>query len=122
MRAEIKDHVANCSACNEYAQAQQKESLMLHDIPTRPWQTVSMDILSYAGQDLIVLVDHYSDFWEIDLLPDLSADTLITGCKSQFARYGQPDKVITDNGPQFACEQFRKFVAKWGFNHVTSSP
>ncbi|XP_034095415.1 uncharacterized protein K02A2.6-like [Gymnodraco acuticeps] len=122
MRTEIKDYVSNCSACNEYARAQQKESLMSHDIPTRPWQTVSMDTFSYAGQDFIVLVDHYSDFWEIDLLPDLSADTLITRCKSQFARYGQPDKVLTDNGPQFACEQFRKFAAKWGFNHVTSSP
>jgi hypothetical protein len=40
----------------------------------------------------------------------------------QFARYGQPDQVITDNGPQFACEQFRKFAAQWGFMHVTSSP
>ncbi|XP_034058782.1 uncharacterized protein K02A2.6-like [Gymnodraco acuticeps] len=62
MRTEIKDYVSNCSACNEYARAQQKESLMSHDIPTRPWQTVSMDIFSYAGQDFIVLVDHYSDF------------------------------------------------------------
>ena len=122
MRAEIKDFVANCSACNEYARNQQKEPMMSREIPTRPWQTVSMDIYSYAGKEFIILVDHYSDYWEIDQLPDLSADTLIMRCRAQFARYGQPDKVISDNGPQFACEQFKKFAANWGFTHVTSSP
>lgn len=48
---------------NEYAQSQQKGFMMSHDIPVRPWQTVSMDV---------IFVDHYSDFWEIDHLPDLS--------------------------------------------------
>uniref|UniRef100_A0A8C5Q7G7 Gypsy retrotransposon integrase-like protein 1 n=1 Tax=Leptobrachium leishanense TaxID=445787 RepID=A0A8C5Q7G7_9ANUR len=122
MQNEIKDFVSHCSACNEYAQAQQKEPMMSHVLPTRPWQIVSMDLLNYAGQDFLLIVDHYSDFWEIELLPDLSADTTIRRCKVQFARYGQPDRVISDNGPQFACEQFRRFSADWGFEHVTSSP
>uniref|UniRef100_A0A8C5MJX5 Gypsy retrotransposon integrase-like protein 1 n=1 Tax=Leptobrachium leishanense TaxID=445787 RepID=A0A8C5MJX5_9ANUR len=122
MQNEIKDFVSHCSACNEYAQAQQKEPMMSHVLPTRPWQIVSMDLLNYAGKDFLLIVDHYSDFWEIELLPDLSADTTIRRCKVQFARYGQPDRVISDNGPQFACEQFRRFSADWGFEHVTSSP
>lgn len=63
MRAEIKDYIANCSACNEYARNQKKESMMLHEIPTRPWQTVSMDIYSYAGKEFLIIVDHYSDYW-----------------------------------------------------------
>lgn len=122
MKWEIKDFVANCPACNEYAHNQQKETMMSHDIPVRPWQIVSMDLYAYGGKEFLIMVDHYSDYWEIDQLPDLTGDTVITRCKVQFARYGQPDKVITDNGPQFACEQFRKFAAQWGFIHVTSSP
>ncbi|KAG1926579.1 protein NYNRIN-like [Pimephales promelas] len=81
-----------------------------------------MDLYAYGGREFVIIVDHYSDYWEIDQLPDLTADTVITRCKVQFARYGQPDQVITDNGPQFACEQFRKFAAHWEFRHVTSSP
>lgn len=122
MRAEIKDFVANCSACNEYARNQQREPMISHELPTRPWETVSMDIYSYAGKEFLIIVDHYSDYWEVDLLPNLSANTLIARCRAQFARYGQPDKVITDNGPQFTCEQFKKFASSWGFTHVTSSP
>uniref|UniRef100_A0A8C5QG74 Gypsy retrotransposon integrase-like protein 1 n=1 Tax=Leptobrachium leishanense TaxID=445787 RepID=A0A8C5QG74_9ANUR len=122
LQNEIKDFVSHCSACNEYAQARQKEPVMSHVLPTRPWQIVSMDLLNYAGQDFLLIVDHYSDFWEIELLPDLSADTTIRRCKVQFALYGQLHRVISDNGPQFACEQFRWFSAVWGFEHVTSSP
>uniref|UniRef100_A0A8D2J594 Gypsy retrotransposon integrase-like protein 1 n=1 Tax=Varanus komodoensis TaxID=61221 RepID=A0A8D2J594_VARKO len=122
MQNEIRDFVSRCSACNEYAQAQQKEPMMSYVLPTRPWQIVSMDLLSYAGQDFLLIVDHYSDFWEIELLPDLSAETTIRRCKVQFAHHGLPDWVISDNGPQFACEQFRRFSTDWGFVHVTSSP
>lgn len=59
MRGEIKDYVSNCSACNEYARAQQNKTTMSHDIPERPWQTVSMDLFAYAGKDFLILVDHY---------------------------------------------------------------
>ena len=37
-------------------------------LPTRPWQTVSMDIYSYEGKEFLILVDHY---YEIDQLSDL---------------------------------------------------
>ncbi|RXN31866.1 Retrovirus-related Pol poly from transposon [Labeo rohita] len=122
MRSEIKDYVTNCAACNEYAHKQQKETMMSHEIPVCPWQIVSMDLYAYGGKEFLIIVVHYSDYWEIDQLPDLTADTVITRCKVQFARYGQPDQVITDNGPQFAREPFRSFARQWGFVHVTSSP
>ncbi|KAL0195098.1 hypothetical protein M9458_008670, partial [Cirrhinus mrigala] len=122
VRSEIKDYVTNCAACKEYAHKQQKETMMSHEIPVRPWQIVSMDLYAYGGKEFLIIVDHDSDYWEIDQLPDLTADTVITRCKVQFARYGQPDQVITDNGPQFACEPFRSFARQWGFVHVTSSP
>ncbi|GAA6097117.1 uncharacterized protein K02A2.6-like [Tachysurus ichikawai] len=60
-------------------------------------------------------------FWEIELLPDLSAETVIKRCKAQFARHCQPDRVITDNGPQFGA-LFKRFASNWEFEHVTSSP
>lgn len=121
MQAEIKDFVSNCTTCNEYAHEQQKETMMSHELPTRAWQIVSMDLFSHRQKDYLLIVDHYSDFWEIELLPDLSAETVIKRCKAQFARQGQPDKVITDNGPQFTA-QFKRFASEWEFDHVTSSP
>ena len=37
------------------------------------------------------------------------------------ARYGVPDVVVSDNGPQFRSKQFKAFQASWQFKHVTSS-
>ncbi|KAK7111385.1 hypothetical protein V1264_011026 [Littorina saxatilis] len=57
-----------------------------------------------------------------DLLTALKCDTNIAHIKSIFSRHGVPQSVITDNGPQFKNEEFRKFASTYGFDHTTSSP
>jgi len=47
---------------------------------------------------------------------------VIKHLKSIFARHGIPEVVMSDNGPQYASEQFTKFTHQYGFTHVTSSP
>jgi len=70
-----------------------------------------------------VIPHHYSDFWELDAANDTSSETIVERTKkSQFARYSIPDKVITDNRPQFRAQLYEDFTKQWGFNHVTSSP
>ena len=39
-----------------------------------------------------------------------------------FARFGLPDVLVTDNGPQFASAEFAVFARKKGITHLTSSP
>ena len=39
-----------------------------------------------------------------------------------FLRYGVPDKIMSDNGPQFASAEFATFAKLWDFEHLTSSP
>ena len=41
--------------------------------------------------------------------------------KSQISRYGIPDELISDNGPQFACEEFAQFMKDYNIKHTTSS-
>ena len=35
---------------------------------------------------------------------------------------GLPDQIVSDNGPQFTSETFRKFATANGIKHVTSAP
>ena len=48
--------------------------------------------------------------------------SVISYMKSQISRYGIPDELISDNGPQFACEEFAQFMKDYDIKHTTSSP
>ena len=39
-----------------------------------------------------------------------------------FSRYGIPDQIITDNGPQFTAEEFKQFCIGSGINHALTAP
>ena len=41
--------------------------------------------------------------------------------KEHFSRFGVPDKLYSDNGPQYSSDEFETFSHEWGFQHVTSS-
>ena len=71
----------------------------------------------------MLVADYYSKCVEFAKLPqDLSSGTVIKFLKDQFARYGIPEQVVSDNGPQYACKGFSDFARSYGFEHVTSSP
>ena len=47
---------------------------------------------------------------------------MISRIKSQFARRGKPDQLISDNGPPFSSREFREFALAYEFEHLTRSP
>ena len=120
--AEIKEMVASCETCRTYETAPQKESLMPHETPSRPWEQVGVDLFTLDNKDYLITVDYYSNFWEVDRLMNTKTTAVILKLKNHFARYGCPNRVISDNGPQFVAEEFASFANVWGFEHRTSSP
>ena len=58
----------------------------------------------------------------VDHLSNTTVSTIIKKLKCHFARQGIPDIVISDNGPQFACEKFSNFASEWDFEHRPGSP
>ena len=123
MSAEIKQYISACEICRELdTTSQPNESLMSHEVPSRPWERVGTDIFTLDGKEFLVTIDYYSNFWEVDRSPDTKVSTAILKLKSHFARYGIPDQVVSDNGPQFTSKEFATFSKTWGFEHLTNSP
>ena len=122
LASDIKEMVSQCDVCNNFMCTQQKEPLMTYDIPTHSWKMIAQDLFVYRKQDYLITVDYYSAFWEIDLLPNTTSETIIECTKVHFTRYGIADTVVTDNGPQFRSQEYEKFAATWEFIHSTSSP
>ena len=42
--------------------------------------------------------------------------------KTHIARYGMPNKLMSDNGPNFTSREFRLFTDSYNIEHITSSP
>jgi transposase InsO family protein len=124
MNSEIKDLVSKCDTCRTYEPSQQKETLISHETPNRPWSVVGVDLFQspVSNDQYLITVDYFSNFFEIDRLETTSSAAVINKLKQHFARHGIPDKVISDNGPQFSSQQFSKFKHMWEFDHRTSSP
>ena len=79
MAAQISDRVDQCDACNAYMAKHQKETMISYEIPTGPWKIVSQDLFSYQGEDYLITVDHYSDYWELDnVTGDISAEVIVS--------------------------------------------
>ena len=71
---------------------------MPHTIPDRPWSKISADLFQLDGNSYLVMVDHYSDYIDLESLnTNTSANTVIRAMKRQFARHGIPDELLTDN-------------------------
>ncbi len=122
MNSDLKEYIQQCEICNSQPKAQQDEPLMSHETPDRPWEKVGVDLMDVKGTAYLVTVDYFSNFWEVDRLNTTTAAVVIKKLKSHFARYGSPAVLISDNGPQFSCEEFHKFACEWDFEHRTSSP
>lgn len=96
--------------------------MICHEVPSRPWEKVAIDLFQLEHKDYIVTVDYYSNFFEVDQLSTKTAKKVIDKVKAYFARHGIPDQVISDNGQPFASREFEEFARAYSFEHVTSSP
>lgn len=126
MSKDIQEMIKCCQTCNKYKPSQQKFTMQTHKIPEYPFQIISMDVFFFTqnGKQMkyLVTVDHYSDFFELDILKDLSARSVIDCCKKNFARHGVPERVVTDGGTNFVNQEFTELSNIWSFVHITSSP
>ena len=123
MQTAILQESAKCSLCASYGSALPKEPMLSHEIPQGAWKFISQDLFRQGGRWYSVTVDHLSDWFEVDLLnEDISAANVISVTKAHFARYGIPDTFLSDNGPQYASQEFSNFAKTYGFKLTTRSP
>jgi len=122
MSADLTEAVTLCSTCQAIQPAVQKEPMMTHPIPESPWQSVASDCFEVNGEQYLVIVDLYSDYIELTELKDMTTKTLIKNMKPIFATHGTPATLITDNGTNYASQEFKEFTKEWDINHIMTSP
>ena len=69
-----------------------------------------------------MVVDYNSKFVAVENLNISQSLTVIKKYKKIFSQYGIPKELITDSGPEFTSQHFKKLAKSWDFKHQTVSP
>lgn len=120
MNKQIEDIVASCTTCMQFKTNNLKQPLMLRDIPNRSWEMVGLDLFYFKDSNYLLAIDYYSKYVDVAKLNIIDATNVTTHLKSIFARYGSPEFVFSDNGPQFNNSAMRQFAKNWNFTYETS--
>ena len=100
MSSEIRQYCEACTTCVSVQMSQPQEPLKLHSLPKLPWQKIGTDLFNINKSNYLITVDYFSQYFEIDLLPNTHSDTIIECLKANCVRHGIPDIIMSNNGPQ----------------------
>ncbi|XP_068245331.1 uncharacterized protein [Palaemon carinicauda] len=108
--SDITNTVGACEACQKLQPSQQQEPLLNDDNPTRPFESVSADFFTVAGNSFLVVVDRLSG-WPV-VVP-CKGDTTASNTIRIFCHYvrevGVPLRLRTDGRPQFTSRRVQGF-------------
>ena len=126
MDAAIEKSVKTCMPCERSEKSQPRSSYQTTDIPRpkEPWEKLAIDVTGpFATAPMnskyaVVLIDYYSSYPEILWTKEASTETVIDWLIDIFTRFGNPSKLVSDNGPQFTSTNFTNFLTNRGIRHL----
>ena len=122
MKDDVRDFVRNCSICSlvkpTFVSAELKPYLL-----DAPMQLVVTDYIGPLPSDggyryILVIMDAFSRFPETYPVRDLTATTFISKFRDFFSRYGFPDAILSDNGPQYRSREFLDYLRPFNVKKV----
>ena len=120
---QIEERAKSCSACQVNKNAAPKAPLHPWAWPTVPWQRIHIDFAGpVEGKMLLIIVDAHSKWPEVFIMSTTTSTKTITKLRETFARFGLPEQLVSDNGPQFVPEEFETFLKMNGVKHLRSAP
>jgi hypothetical protein len=121
--AEIEQMARRCEPC--VAQSNDEARVPLHswEYPRRPWQRLHLDYAGpFLGKMWLIVVDAHSDWPEVIPMQTITSERTIAALRSLFATHGLPEQLVSDNGRQFASEEFQQFCKTNGIKHILVAP
>lgn len=105
--AEIEEEAKSCPDCQNQRNMPQTAPLHPWDFPEEPWQRVHIDFAGPLENHMfLVMVDAHSKWPEVAVMKTTSSEKTIEELRSVFSRFGLPQQLVSDNGPQLVSEEF----------------
>lgn len=104
--AAIEEKAKSCPDCQKLRNLPQLTPLHPWEWPEEPWQRVHVDFAGpVEGRMFLVVVDAHSKWPEAIIMQETSAERTIEELRLIFSRFGLPQQLVSDNGPQLEEEE-----------------
>lgn len=94
-----------------------------------PFELVSMDLLNLPITPrrfccCLVIIDHFSKWLSVVPLTDKTSNSVVSALKTRVlpSLPAIPNRILTDNGPEFSSVEFDSLLAQFGITHVLTTP
>jgi hypothetical protein len=129
MAKEVDQYVNSCTHCQAF-----KDKVVFphggtyHVSSTRPMEEVAMDTLGPLPPDtngfsyVLVMVDTFSRWTDLFPLRTTAAEEAAKAVLDFCTRYGTPERLTSDNGPQFVNEVIQELATNLHLRTITTIP
>ena len=121
--ADIEAMVRKCVHCQLHSKSPPSTASHPWEFPSQPWSRIHLDYAGpIQGQVFLVVVDSFSKWLEVAVVPSATSRNTIDKLREMCARHGIPEMVVTDNGTSFTSLEFQTFIVRNGIQHYRSAP
>ena len=108
---ELEARVRNCQHCQDSQQNPPLALLHPWEGPNEPWTRLHLHFAGpFQGYMFLVVVDAGSKCMEVIPMATTSATATVAELRALFSVHRLPERVVTDNGPQFTSQEFQQFL------------
>ena len=121
--ADIEDVARQCTACNEHQRLPPKQPSHPWITPDKPWSRLHIDhAINFRGHNWLVMVDAYSKYPCVHLMSSISTKATTRRLEEDFAHFGYPHAIVTDNAACFTSTEFQTWCEERGIQHLHGAP
>ena len=121
--AQIMDLCRLCQSCMEHQNNPPQAPIHPWMLPEKSWSRIHIDhAINFMGNNWLVLVDAYSKYPIIHTTSSISSKATIQLLEEDFAHFGYPHTIVSDNATSFTSEDFQEWCSQRGIIHLSGAP
>nr|KAG5695716.1 hypothetical protein BaRGS_004461 [Batillaria attramentaria] len=110
-------------SCGEHQNKPSKPPAHPWMLPEKPWSRVHLDhAINFMGTNWLVITDAYSKYPCIHPTSSTSTRATLDLLEEDFAHFGYPHTLVSDNATAFVSEEFQSWRKERGITHLTGAP
>ena len=129
MTRDVRDHIRCCGRCERFKTPREVEEISQIDA-SYPLELIHIDYLKIGGKkddrkdtNVLIVTDHFTRYTQAYVT---SSQTAVTTAKvlfeCYFTQYGWPEKLLSDQAPQFEGKLFTALMKEANIKKIRTTP